>query len=77
MLKLEMENTWLHPTSDFAGVSAVSTGIAVIAAYFGAVSAIPPGLTAAYFALLSSRIAANNAKGTGIYSNRNDMGVGI
>jgi len=30
--------------ADFAGVSAVSTGIAVIAAYFGAVPAIPPGV---------------------------------
>ena len=51
--------------SDFASVAAVSTGVAVVATYFAVAPAIPPGLTAAYFALLASRLDANNhGKGT-------------
>ncbi|GGJ23031.1 hypothetical protein [Paenibacillus hunanensis] len=54
-------------SADLTGVSATSGGIAVIAAYFGALPAVPPGITAAYFGLLASRVSANNANSTGIY----------
>ncbi|WP_411344498.1 hypothetical protein ACE3MZ_23530 [Paenibacillus sp. WLX1005] len=54
-------------SADLTGVSATSGGVAIVAAYFGAIPAIPPGITAAYFGLLASRVAANNANSTGIY----------
>ncbi|WP_322923315.1 hypothetical protein [Paenibacillus campi] len=44
-----------------------SGGISVVAAYFGVLPAVPPGITASYFGLLASRVAANNANSTGIY----------
>ena len=52
---------------NLAGVSAVSTGVAIIATAFGvAPIAIPSGLTAAYLVLLSSRVSANN-NGSGVF----------
>lgn len=51
-------------SADLAGAAAVTTGVAVVAAYFEAIPAIPPGLGAAYFALVSSRVAANIAYST-------------
>ncbi|WDC83323.1 hypothetical protein PL321_11155 [Caloramator sp. mosi_1] len=53
-------------SSDFNSVAAVGAGITVVAAYFGAVPAIPPGLSSAYFWLLASRLDANN-HGRGVY----------
>ncbi|GIO41748.1 hypothetical protein [Paenibacillus apis] len=53
--------------ADLASAASVATGVAVVAAYFGGVPAIPPGLGAAYFALVSSRVSSNNAHGTGIF----------
>lgn len=53
-------------SADLNSVAAVSTGVAVVAAYFGVVPAIPPGLSASYFWLLASRVDANN-KGKGVF----------
>ncbi|WP_341279453.1 hypothetical protein [Paenibacillus sp. FSL H8-0537] len=48
-------------------VSSVSGGVAAVAAYYGGLPAIPPGITAAYFGLMAARISANNAYNTGVY----------
>lgn len=46
--------------SSFSSAGSVSAGIAVIAAWFGILPSVPPGLSAAYFGLVASRINANN-----------------
>jgi hypothetical protein len=51
--------------ADLAGVAAVAGGMTLVTLYFPGVSA-PAGITAAYFGLLSSRIAANNSADTGV-----------
>jgi hypothetical protein len=53
-------------SADFNSCASVGSGITLVAAYFGAVPAIPPGLSSAYFWLLSSRLDANN-HGRGVY----------
>lgn len=53
-------------SADFNSVASVSAGITIVAAYFGAIPAIPPGLSSAYFWLLASRLDANN-HGKGVY----------
>lgn len=52
--------------ADLNSVASVGAGITVIAAYFGGLPAIPPGLASAYFWFFASRIDANN-HGNGIY----------
>lgn len=54
-------------SGDLFAVSSVSGGAAAVAAYFGGLPAIPPGITAAYFGLMAARISANNAYNTGVY----------
>lgn len=53
-------------SADFNSCASVSAGVGVIGAYFGAVGAIPGGLSSAYFWLLASRLDANN-HGKGVY----------
>lgn len=53
-------------SADFNTCASVGAGIAVVAAYFGAIPAIPPGLSSAYWWLLASRLDANN-HGRGVY----------
>ncbi len=53
--------------ADLTSVSVTSGGISIVATYFGVIPAVPPGITASYFGLLASRVAANNANSTGIY----------
>ncbi|MCY8497597.1 hypothetical protein [Bacillus atrophaeus] len=51
--------------ADFGGAGSVAAGIAVVAAVWGAIPAIPPGLAASYWGLISNRLNANN-KGKGV-----------
>ncbi len=52
-------------SADFNSCASVAAGVAVVAAYFGGVAAIPPGLASSYWWLLASRLDANNhGKGT-------------
>ncbi|MCY7782726.1 MULTISPECIES: hypothetical protein [Bacteria] len=46
--------------TSFSSASSVAAGIAVAAAWFGIIPSVPPGLSAAYFGLVASRINANN-----------------
>ncbi len=51
--------------NDFNSVAAIAAGLTMLTKYFG-VSAVPFGLSSAYFWLLSSRLGANN-HGRGVY----------
>ncbi len=53
-------------SSDLNSVAGVAAGITLIAACFGPIPALPPGLTSAYFWVLASRLDANN-HGRGVY----------
>ncbi|QOS97565.1 hypothetical protein JNUCC42_13295 [Brevibacterium sp. JNUCC-42] len=52
--------------ADFAGAASVSGGVAVVAGIWGVAPAVPPGIAGSYWALLSSRIYANNSDNTGV-----------
>lgn len=53
-------------SADFNSCASVAAGVGVVGAYFGAVGALPGGLTSAYWWLLASRLDANN-HGYGVY----------
>lgn len=53
-------------SADFNSCASVAAGVGVVGAYFGAVGAIPGGLSSAYWWLLASRLDANN-HGHGVY----------
>ncbi|MDN9012900.1 hypothetical protein [Brevibacillus laterosporus] len=52
--------------ADFASASSIAAGTAVVAGIFGGAPAVPAGITSAYWALLSSRLYANNSDNTGV-----------
>lgn len=52
--------------ADFAGAASVAGGVAVVAGIWGVVPAVPPRIAGSYWALLSSRIYANNSDNTGV-----------
>lgn len=52
--------------ADFASASSVAAGVAVVAGIWGVAPAVPAGLTAAYWGLVSSRLYANNSESTGV-----------
>ncbi|QDX95483.1 hypothetical protein EEL31_13345 [Brevibacillus laterosporus] len=52
--------------ADFAGAASVAGGVAVVAGIWGVAPAVPPGIAGSYWALLSSRLYANNSDNTGI-----------
>lgn len=54
--------------ADFNSVATISGGISLVAAYWGALPAIPPGLAASYFWLMGSRLSANNSHNTGVHT---------
>ena len=53
-------------SADFNSCASVAAGVGVIGSYFGAVGAIPGGISSAYWWLLASRLDANN-HGNGVY----------
>ncbi|MCR8978663.1 hypothetical protein [Brevibacillus laterosporus] len=52
--------------ADFAGAASVAGGVAIVAGIWGVAPAVPPGIAGSYWALLSSRIYANNSDNTGV-----------
>ncbi|MGG0939723.1 hypothetical protein ABHN11_27335 [Brevibacillus centrosporus] len=52
--------------ADFASAASVAGGVAIVAGIWGVAPAVPPGLAGSYWALLSSRLYANNSRSTGV-----------